>query len=613
MGRINVLDIDTVNKIAAGEVVERPASAVKELIENAIDAGADKITVEINNGGISYIRVTDNGCGIASADVEKAFLPHSTSKIKSIDDLTGLYTMGFRGEALASISAVSRVDIITKSKDENFGTAMSLEGGKVVSKTETGCPDGTTIIVKNLFYNTPARMNFLKRDSTEGAHIKDVAERMILGNPSVSFKFISSGREILFSSGTGSITEAFACVYKSELSKQMITVDYEKDGIRVHGLCSTPYAARPNRNMQYFFVNKRCVRSKTTVHAAEEAYKTMLMTGRYPILLLNIEIQPGRTDVNVHPSKLEIKFSDDSAVHSAVYWAVKNALFSSKKEKEIETPLEGNVRSTYTGKNILTDRKKESNAESFGEKTFDFFSEDMFSAMKKESVNPDDKDIVVFNSPDAETEQPFPDFMEAERNEEKSGENSAGYEKFKVIGQLFDTYILVEKGDSLLMIDQHAAHERINYEKLIGMNRAPSQVLMFPESLKLSPKEAVILSENEELLNRIGFETEPFGGEDYVIRKIPADISPSQSEGCIIDILNMIAENKDPETAYKKAMFSVACKSSVRANHKLDIKESAALVERVLEDDSIRTCPHGRPIVISLTKKFIEKEFKRIV
>lgn len=593
MSRINVLDIDTVNKIAAGEVVERPAAAVKELIENSIDAKADKITVEIQNGGISYIRVTDNGAGIPKDEVEKAFLPHSTSKITSIEDLTSLYTMGFRGEALASISSVARVDIITKFEEEDIGTAMSLEGGKIVSKSEAGSPQGTTIIVKDLFYNTPARMNFMKKDSTEAAHIKEVVERMILGYPEISFKFISNGRELLFSTGNSNLNDAFSAVYTNELSSQMTEVDYTKDNIRVYGLIGLPHTSRPNRNMQNFFVNKRWVKSKTIVHGAEEAYKTMLMVGKYPILLLNIELSSGLTDVNVHPAKLEIKFQDESKIHSAVYWAVKNAIFSTEKEKEV-----AKVQSTFKETPKAEPIKVNPFAFKPKEEVKDFFSEQMIELFsnKQETEN-----IAVFNT--TENTQIEYDVKEPDSIDKD----------YKIIGQLFDTYILVEREDKLLLIDQHAAHERINYEKISAEKKVVSQTLMFPESLTLSSVEADVLNSNMNMFEELGFEIEQFGGNDFIVRQAPCDIKTEEINNTVIQITQLLKDNKDPSEVFDKALFTIACKSSIKANMSMSESELAFLVEKALFDDKVRTCPHGRPIVISFNRKYIEKEFKRIV
>lgn len=607
MGKINVLDIDTVNKIAAGEVVERPASVVKELVENSIDAGADMITVEIKNGGISFIRITDNGSGIDKDDVETAFLPHSTSKIKKIDDLYKLYTMGFRGEALASIASVAKVDLITKAKGEIEGTVLNLEGGKIVSKSETGCPDGTTMVVRELFYNTPARMNFLKKDVTEAAHIAETVDRMILGNPCISFKYINAGREIRFSSGNGSIKDAAASVWGREVASSLIDVDYELDGVRVYGVVGMPYSARQNRGMQNFYVNGRWVKSKTICYAAENAYRTMLMTGKFPVLLLNVEIDSKMVDVNVHPSKLEIKFSDERKIHDAVSWAVQNAIFNSQKEKEVAPEISQPViQSTKpvverveTVKHEPTVKFEPIRQENKIE-IEDFFAKDIIDAFKNEEKEAEPEKIsfdeAVFCEPESEPLITKNDHADV-----------------KICGQVFDTYIIVQQDDKMLLIDQHAAHERIRYEELKNSREEISQVLMFPETFSMQPTDAQLVMENISVFEKLGFEIEEFGTNTFVVRRVPTTIEAPQTEDTIAEITELLKLSKDPMEIYDKAMFSVACKGAIKANTKLSIAEMQTLVDRVFEDDKIRTCPHGRPIIISFDKKFIEKEFKRIV
>ena len=607
MGKINVLDIETVNKIAAGEVVERPASVVKELVENSIDAGADMITIEIKNGGISFMRITDNGSGIDKDDVETAFLPHSTSKIKKIDDLYKLYTMGFRGEALASIASVAKVDVITKAKGEIEGTVLNLEGGKIVSKSETGCPDGTTMVVKELFYNTPARMNFLKKDVTEAAHIAETVDRMILGNPCISFKYINAGREIRFSSGNGSIKDAAASVWGREVASSLIDVDYELDGVRVYGAVGMPYSARQNRGMQNFYVNGRWVKSKTICYAAENAYRTMLMTGKFPVLILNVEIDSKMVDVNVHPSKLEIKFSDERKIHDAVSWAVQNAIFNSQKEKEVvpskpepvfeqvkpEPEKQAFVKPAPSFKFEGYKPEKEVKAE-------DFFTKDIIDAFKNEEkeVEPEKITFEEIN------------FCEPES---KPLITEKDHVDVKICGQVFDTYIIVQQDDKMMLIDQHAAHERIRYEELKNSREEISQVLMFPETFSMQPTDAQLVIENISVFEKLGFEIEEFGTNTFAVRRVPGAIEASQTEDTVFEITELLKKSKDPMEIYDKAMFSVACKGAIKANTKLSIAEMQTLVDRVFEDDKIRTCPHGRPIIISFDKKFIEKEFKRIV
>jgi len=606
MGRINILDIDTVNKIAAGEVVERPASVVKELVENSIDAGADMITVEIKNGGISFIRITDNGSGIDKDDVEMAFLPHSTSKIKEIDDLYKLYTMGFRGEALASIASVAKVDVITKAKGELEGTVLSLEGGKIVSKSEAGCPDGTTMVVKELFYNTPARMNFLKKDVTEAAHIAETVDRMILGNPCISFKYINAGREIRFSSGNGSIKDAAASVWGREVASSLIDVDYELDGVRVYGAVGMPYSARQNRGMQNFYVNGRWIKSKTICYAAENAYRTMLMTGKFPVLILNVEIDSKMVDVNVHPSKLEIKFSDERKIHDAVSWAVQNAIFNSQKEKEVVTPKREPTEEIITSQPVKSEPAKIKPNFSFtpqpvGKETKieDFFAKDIIDAFKNDEKAEEPENITFEETVLCEPESPQI-VVQAPAD-------------VKICGQVFDTYIIVQQGDKMMLIDQHAAHERIRYEELKNSREEISQVLMFPETFSVQPTDAQLITDNLSVFEKLGFEIEEFGGNSFVARRVPGAIEASDTEDVIGEITELLKLSKDPMEIYDKAMFSVACKGAIKANTKLSVAEMQTLVDRIFADEKIRTCPHGRPIIISFDKKFIEKEFKRIV
>ena len=637
MRNINVLDIDTVNKISAGEVVERPASAIKELIENSIDAGATNITVEIKNGGLTFMRVTDNGCGILSDQVEKAFLPHSTSKISSIEDLEKLYTMGFRGEALASISSVACVDILTKTKEELFGTSMTLEGGKVVSKQEAGCPDGTTIVVRDLFFNTPARLNFMKKDATEASHISDVVSRMIIGNPNISFKYVSNGREVMFSSGNGSVKDAYAAVYGNEVVKNCAEVLYNYEGIKVTGLAGLPHTARSNRNMQDFYVNGRWIKSKTIIHGAEQAYKTMLMVGKFPVLLLNVEIDAVRTDVNVHPSKLEIKFSDENIIHSAVFWAVQNAILNADKIKSVEDK-KAEVVSTYQNETIIqteTEYKKNQPIQErknsyqepvpqkpenerikqeildifmkndlkpaeFHQGTFNF-EETQVDAAHMSGFNDDDT-VVEFKGPEPKSEKE-PVFYEETKEEIQT----------KVIGQLFDTYIIVEQGDEMLLIDQHAAHERINYNNIVKTENIKSQVLMVPETVTLSSVEYNILFDNMEVFTKMGFEIEEFGNNTLIVRQAPDGVDALNVKDSLVEITDIISRGGNSNEIYDSARFSVACKKAIKANHHLSVEEMTELAKKAINDDNIRTCPHGRPVIISFDKKYIEKQFKRIV
>lgn len=603
MNKIQVLDITTVNKIAAGEVVERPASAVKEMAENAIDAGATKITVEIKNGGISFIRVTDNGCGIRAEEVKTAFLPHATSKIRDISDLENLFTMGFRGEALASIAAVSKIELITKRKEDILGTALSLEAGKVISESEAGCPDGTTIVVKDLFFNTPARMHFLKKDSAEAAHVTEVVQKLALGYPEISFRLINNGRETFLTPGTGDLKDVLPVIYGNEMASKMVKVDCEKDGVKVFGYISKPEVSRNNRTMQNFFVNGRWVKSKEIQYSAEAGYKTMLMTGKHPILILSVQIPPMMTDVNVHPQKMEIKFSDEKPVTSTVFWGVQNALLAEPIAREVQS---AEIKSTFKNDNkpFNVIKPKESFEQVFKkeEQTFDFFSKES-EALFTPSEESEETSFFDDNLNESELES----YIISTPQEEKEEFD------YKVIGQLFDTYILIEHDNELLLLDQHAAHERIRYEEMIRDRQIFGQVLMMPEIINLSATDGEMVLEHKETFEKLGFGIDVFGQGKFAVRQMPDDISEDSAENTVISVLELIKQNKNPEDIMDKAFFMIACKGAIKANHSMTKMELQGLVKQVLQNEKIRTCPHGRPLMISFSKKYIEKEFKRIV
>ena len=624
MAKIQVLDIDTVNKIAAGEVVERPASVVKELVENSIDAGATAITIEMKNGGITFLRVTDNGCGIAADDVETAFLPHSTSKLRSISDLSTLYTMGFRGEALASIASVSKVDLLTKTKQELAGTAISLESGKIVSKSEAGCPEGTTVVVRNLFYNTPARMNFLKKDVTEAAHITEIVDKMALGHPEISFRLIHNGRETLFTTGTGVLEEAFSSIYGREMASSCKKVIYEYEGVKVNGLAGLPTIARANRGMQNFFVNGRWVRSKTMMYGCEDAYRTMLMTGKFPVLLIGITLNAGLMDVNVHPTKMEVKFADEKLIHDALFWGVQNALFSAEKAKEVQTPIskpkqagpkeEPKAVKQLENKNKPQENKpqeqkilaqKPQKPSESGWKTQEpkeMFTREYMELFRK--PRQEEKPVNRKKERPAETQETILESQEPAQYEVAS---------YRIVGQVFQTYIIIETNKKMMLIDQHAAHERMKYEELVEQKTVLSQMLMLPETIQLSVQEADTVLQNLEIFRSFGFEIEEFGNHKLIVRQVPSSLEVDMIQDTVLELAQLIKTNQDPKAIYDKGLFMVACKSAVKANHNLSPAEMDAVVKQVLENDKIRTCPHGRPVMIAFDQKFIEKEFKRIV
>ncbi len=677
MNRINVLDTNIANMIAAGEVVERPASVVKELVENSIDAGAKNVLIEIKNGGMSYIRITDDGHGIEPDDVVKAFLRHATSKIQKREDLDSIYTLGFRGEALASIAAVACVEIHTKTKANDMGKYVKIEGGKVVEETDMGCADGTTIIVKNLFYNTPARMKFLKKDSTETGYVSDVVNKMVLGNPSVAFKLINNGKNVIRSSGSGKLSDAVFSVYGNDYVKHMIGVNEDMDGIKVTGFIGDSTLVRGNRSFQIFYINGRNIQSKIMSSAVAEAFKNNVMQGKFPVCVLNVSIGTGLVDVNVHPTKMEVRFSDDRKMFSAVYGAVKTALASTRtvpqvefkksafektmpketyenakqldinllKDSFIKTDVAPKVTNTVKAENTSapnTFKRPEPKISSVNG-TFSYarnrYAEaddlDMISKPATSSANIDNAD--TFSA----TEDVKPVLEDkpyiAENNNEKADDISAVFEKtqeietdavtqestpdvppYKVVGQVFDTYIIVQSGEEMILIDQHAAHERMYFEqfkKELHEGVFQPQLLLSPIVVDLSPIEYSAAMENADLLSKLGFETDAFGESSIIIRALPYDMPEHEAKTLFEELVGDIASSKAVESIdrFEKALHTVACKKAIKGNRYLNTLEIEKLVKDVFEMGAINTCPHGRPISVSMTKYELEKQFKRIV
>ena len=627
MGVINELSTEISNKIAAGEVVERPASVVKELVENAIDAGANVITVEIENGGTGFIRVSDNGCGMTGDDAKKCFLRHATSKIKTASDLDAIYTLGFRGEALSSIGAVSDVELVTKRPEDLVGTRIFFSGGALIKNEEAGTADGTTIVVKNLFFNTPARMKFLKKDATEAGYVADIMTRFILAHPEISFKLTKDSKEVYYSPGDNSLKNALYCVYGREYAKAVIDVDYEMDGIKISGVIGKSETARANRGYQSFYVNKRYIKSPAITRALEEAYKNQIMIGKFPMAVLNVEVNPAEIDINVHPTKLEVKFSDDSLVYRVVYHGVKNALYAISYVPEVEraepepTPepeptavlprqasgWEGAKTPTQRGGFVHYERK---------------MPEPSFTPVKSEKYVQEtaaftQKGNYEYFETKRETASGIGDVPASELREQR--EAVRGIEElprnFRIVGQLFDTYILVEKDDSLLMIDQHAAHERLKYEELkseLAKRTVTPQKLIAPVPVELSPTEKVMAGDNREKLMELGFETEEKKGEMY-ITAVPSPMDEESLIGVFVELVTAFGDNKQNviDAAKERLTYTIACKAAIKANRKLGEVEMYALVNKVFDMENINTCPHGRPIVIKMTKKEIEKEFGR--
>ena len=696
MGKINVLTEEVANMISAGEVVERPASVVKELVENSVDAGATSVTVEIKNGGMSYIRVTDNGGGIEKDDLKTAFLPHATSKIKNGADLAKIMTLGFRGEALASIAAVSSVEVFTKTKADNFGSLITVKGGKVIEEDETGCADGTTVIVRDLFFNTPARMKFLKKDSAETAYITDVMNKVILGNPSVAVKYISQSKTVT-SAGDGNLKNAIFAVYGADYAKNLIEVDYSDESIRVSGFIGNSQISRNTRAYQTFFINGRNFVSRALSAALSEGCKNTVMVGKFPFAVLNVEVNPAFVDVNVHPTKMEVRFSDDKKVFEAVYWAVKNALEKKRVVPEMKMPErklekkkfdvpEGIKKSNQIDINLLRDafvKPKESyRAENSEIKISDIKpdvkTEEIRTAKAEEHINKEEKISNMQKSapsteipnngrvtiddlkPKADTKtlndegKCYPDdefvrtasgaetFESLKKGAENFGtkphtgagangaydnvyddekitntELKAGID-FRVVGQIFSTYIIVEKSGEICVIDHHAAHDRLYFEEFTEDYKNKSilsQIMLIPATVSLAPTLFETVSENKEFFASLGFEIDDFGDNVVIVRKIPAALEGCGIDGLIVEIAEIL-QNKskvDLTDLSEISLHTMACKRAIKGNTPLSYKEMEDLVQKVYTLGNINTCPHGRPIEIKMSKKDLEKEFKRIV
>ncbi len=645
MPKINVLPKHLAELIAAGEVVERPASVVKELLENSIDAGADKITVEIKNGGISYIRITDNGCGISREDIRNAFVSHATSKISTADDLNSIYTLGFRGEALASVSAVARVEVMTKTEDEEIGTRYVIENGDEILLDDAGCPEGTTIMVRNLFFKTPARMKFLKKDVTEANAVASVIDRIALSHPEVSLRFIREGKQVLITSGKGDLLTCIREIFGKDFSSDLIPAEFSDKGIKVSGYVSKPSAARPNRNMQFFFLNNRLIKTGTGSAALSEGYKNSIMVGKFPSCVLNIEINPSLVDVNVHPAKTEVRFSDERPVFNAIYCACKNALSSgdtpkkavinkvdffkepekpaeqirivtpsapkqdfwqhipvNKEEKPSPAPLKINFIEPIKTTTISDEPPKIIKASSpIEELKTEEIVEDVLlnnSLHKEENiVYKNDTPIISYSE---ETVLPKSEFSE---------------EDFTLIGEAFKTYILCEYRSKMIIIDKHAAHERIIYEKLKKENgeRSP-QLLLLPVTVTLSKDEYSAFLENIDVVNKAGFEAEDFGNGCIIVRECPMELSADDIEDVVTEIAGRFVEKKQ-DVSFEKLdwiFHSVACRSAIKAGNFTSRLEMERFAKQLLSMPDIRYCPHGRPVLIEMTKRELEKNFGRI-
>ena len=636
MPKILQLSPHVANLIAAGEVVERPASVAKELLENAVDAGASQITVEIRDGGMTFMRITDNGCGMSREDARTAFLRHATSKLRSAEDLAAIATMGFRGEALAAIASVSRIDLLTKTPGSISGTSLSLEAGTITEESEAGCPDGTTIIVRDLFFNTPARMKFMKSDTVEGGRVSAAVQLQALAHPEVAFRFIRDGKEVLSTPGTGQLEAAVYCVYGRECGK-MVKVESRWEGYSLTGYISKPTDARPSRALQTFFVNDRPVKSRILIAALEEAYRNQIMVGKFPACVLHLHLPASVVDVNVHPAKTEVKFLNEKAVFDCVHYGVLGALNKTPDRPQVQFKP-APVPAALAPKTAAPKAPKQENF--FRTMTAGEYK--TFSSAVKEAPKPSPlaaaataaaverivqkpvKEQVILPKIDP---VPLPPLSEKKPEpvvvpvpvpaEEPVQEVIAAMPQeipWRFVGELYNSYIIVEQGEEAYLIDKHAAHERILFEKLKANQEAiSSQSLLSPVACRLSPEEASILLANKALLEELGFEAEEFGENTLLLRQIPMDLGVEQAQETLeqmaADLLNGRRERKD--NVRDEILHTVACKAAIKAGWHSSEKELKVLAEQVMARDDLKHCPHGRPICITLSKKQLEKQFKR--
>lgn len=669
MPKINILPKEVYSLIAAGEVVERPLSIVKEMIENSIDAGSKHITVEIKNGGTTYIRITDDGCGIAKEDVKKVFISHATSKIADEEDLNSILTLGFRGEAMASISAVAKVELLTRVSGEELGTRYEIHGGREMDFADAGCPEGTTIVVRDIFFNVPARMKFLKKDVTEGNSVQGIVERMAISHPEISFRFIREGRQVLVTSGNGDLKGTVYSVFGKELSDTLVSVDYAFEGMRVTGFVSRPHQSRKSRAMQFFFINSRLVKSTTAMAALEQAYKNNIMVGRYPACVLNIEIDTKLIDVNVHPAKIEVRFVNEKPVFNLIYYGVKTAIETgdSVKEANFGTSYDGRPYKNLEKHSVKVDflkkeeppkqmkfsskplndfwqvaspskpiehKRKDSygNAEDYVisagntlDKLDNAVTTDYSVSVKIDFSDSGEKrdnseDVILIDDSQSAGERLFgiadntPDKDNSDVIEIKAEDEIAP--EFTVVGEAFNTYIIVQIENNLYYIDKHAAHERMNFESLKAQakNNISTQILLAPVAVKLSAEEYSVVTENLPLLAKCGIIAEDFGNMTVIVREIPSLLEGADAKDLIIETAGKLLEHKtDLEPDKMDWIFhSASCRSAVKGGDYTTPEERELFVKKLLSMPNIRYCPHGRPVMIKISKYEIEKQFGRI-
>ena len=678
MGQIVILDENTSNQIAAGEVVENPASVVKELIENSIDAESSNITVEIQKGGISLIKVIDNGCGMEEDDVLIAFERHATSKIRSSNDLDGILTLGFRGEALASIASVSVVELTTRTKDKSFGSYVRVKGGVVEEVSQAGCPVGTTFTVKDLFFNTPARFKFLKRDSTEAGYISDIVNRIALGNPHISFKLVNNKKTVVHTPGNNDLLSTIFSIYGKDTAKECIKVSYKDDMFKIDGFAGKPSISRATRSWQSIYINGRYIKNKTISAAIDEAYKTSLMKNKFAFVVLNIEINPVLVDVNVHPTKMEVRFTNEQDVFRAVYYAINNALLSESLVKNIEVENKNNIfkyetdskKDEYVQQGIrdiknkpieyIETKKAQINEKSKKKESDIHYADNLNTAesntaeLNTAELNTAELNTIESNTAESNTAELNTiesntaesntvelntvelntiesntvelntlnsitgDKKEESKTEKKEVIADDIFINSKIIGQIFSTYIILQSGENLVLIDQHAAHERIVFESLkkkYHKEENLAQYLLEPVVIELTGQEIGFINDKNEMLNKLGFIIENFGDNSIILRSVPANSESGKVKEAFLDVLDFLMSENKKDNVYiaEEILYKMACKGAVKANEKLESIEIKNILKKLSQIKNPYTCPHGRPTIIKITKYELEKMFKRIV
>ena len=639
MSIIHLLDESTINQIAAGEVVERPSAVVKELIENALDAGSTAITTEIKEGGLSLIRITDNGAGIGRDDIPAAFMRHATSKIKTAEDLFHVTSLGFRGEALSSIAAVSQVELITKETSSLNGYRYIIDGGEEKSLEEIGCPSGTTIIVRNLFYNTPARRKFLKTPPTEAGYVNDLMERLMVSHPEVSFRFIVNNQVKLQSSGNNNIKDILYQIYGRDISRELLSVNHDSDDVKITGYIGKPTINRGNRNFENYFINGRYIKNSIITKAIEDAYKPFMMQHKYPFTSLYYEITPSLLDVNVHPQKLELKLTNGDDIYDITHNLVRDMLLGREMIPKVSLSNENNKYNNKVEysrklpepfeKNRMTQLKAlETMAQTLSSenKLVAYQNTDNTSVHSTDNTKPSQESLIKesnsylpIDNPLVATEQ-MKLFSDKADTDNSPFISEQAFINHRIIGQVFSTYWLVEYGKDLFIIDQHAAHEKVLYERIMtaaGENKHSSQILMPPIVLTLSMSEQQAIKDNEEILKRIGYEVEHFGGNEFSLRAVPADLYNLSDKDLFLEFIDELTQEvntrkPNPESILEKTA-SMACKSAVKANHAFSLEEAGSLIKELLSLENPYHCPHGRPVIISMSQYELEKKFKRVL